>query len=94
MQIDDTLLEKLATLSMLEIAPGDYESLRGHLKEVLDFVDSLNEMDLGGVQFTNNQQAPLREDKVIHNPQIPEDLLKCAPKTQDGYFIVPKIIEA
>ncbi|BCZ17136.1 Glutamyl-tRNA(Gln) amidotransferase subunit C GatC [Helicobacter sp. NHP19-003] len=93
MQIDDMLLNKLATLSMLEIAPAEYESLKGHLKEVLEFVDNLNQMDLEGIELKDDLKTPLREDKVVHNPQISQDILAHAPKAQEGYFIVPKIIE-
>ncbi|BDQ28290.1 Asp-tRNA(Asn)/Glu-tRNA(Gln) amidotransferase subunit GatC [Helicobacter ailurogastricus] len=93
MQIDNALLDKLATLSMLEITPKECEELRGHLKEVLEFVDLLNEMDLSGVQPHQSAPAPLRADTIIHDSQISKDLLKQAPKAQDGYFIVPKIIE-
>ncbi|BEG57007.1 Glutamyl-tRNA(Gln) amidotransferase subunit C GatC [Helicobacter sp. NHP21005] len=93
MQIDDTLLDKLAKLSMLEIASNEKENLKGHLKEVLEFVDRLNEMDLKDVELKSGLKTPLREDEVIHDLQISKDVLAHAPKAEEGYFIVPKIIE-
>ncbi|BDQ27946.1 Asp-tRNA(Asn)/Glu-tRNA(Gln) amidotransferase subunit GatC [Helicobacter heilmannii] len=93
MQIDDALLNKLAKLSMLEIAPDEKEDLKGHLKEVLEFVDSLNEIDLSSVQPHQSAPTPLREDTPANDPNISRDILAHAPKAQEGYFIVPKIIE-
>jgi len=34
-----------------------------------------------------------REDIAVREPSIPEDILKYAPRAEDDFFIVPKIIE-
>ncbi|TPH48296.1 Asp-tRNA(Asn)/Glu-tRNA(Gln) amidotransferase subunit GatC, partial [Helicobacter pylori] len=41
MQIDDALLQRLEKLSMLEIKDEHKESVKGHLAEVLGFVENI-----------------------------------------------------
>ncbi|MGL2384179.1 Asp-tRNA(Asn)/Glu-tRNA(Gln) amidotransferase subunit GatC, partial [Helicobacter pylori] len=41
MQIDDALLQRLEKLSMLEIKDERKESVKGHLAEVLGFVENI-----------------------------------------------------
>ena len=35
----------------------------------------------------------MRQDCVESNPEIAREILKNAPKVEDNFFIVPKIIE-
>ncbi|WP_163499468.1 Asp-tRNA(Asn)/Glu-tRNA(Gln) amidotransferase subunit GatC [Helicobacter suis] len=93
MEINDTLLEKLADLSMLEIESFEQDKLKAHLEEVLDFVQNLNTMDLEEVGDLKQENTPLREDCAVHNSSVSQAILKQAPQSQEGYFNVPKIIE-
>jgi len=45
--------------------------------------------------FRNNKETSFtfREDIPVSNPEIIEDILKHAPKSEGGFFVVPKIIE-
>jgi len=55
----------------------------------------LNELDTESIDATFStldNPTPLREDNPVKSGII-EDVLANAPKTKDGYFIVPKIIE-
>ncbi|WP_104641656.1 Asp-tRNA(Asn)/Glu-tRNA(Gln) amidotransferase subunit GatC [Helicobacter bizzozeronii] len=92
MQIDDVLLDKLAQLSMLEL-PQDKQALKQNLEEVLGFMDNLSTLDLEGIKSLETESTPLREDVPFCDPSIPQSILEHAPKAQEGYFIVPKIIE-
>jgi len=35
----------------------------------------------------------MREDEPCSNPDIPKEILSCAPMSEDDFFIVPAIIE-
>jgi len=93
MKIDEKLVKRLETLSMVEI--DDKEKMAKDLAEIVEFVEMLNELDTSGVDATFstlNNPTPLREDEPVKNEVI-EDILDHAPKSKDGFFIVPKIIE-
>ena len=93
MKIDEKLVSRLETLSMIEIE--DKEKMANDLAEIVEFVEMLNELDTENIDATFstlNASTPLREDEVIKN-EIIKDILENAPKSKDGFFIVPKIIE-
>jgi aspartyl-tRNA(Asn)/glutamyl-tRNA(Gln) amidotransferase subunit C len=92
-KIDEKLIKRLETLSMIEIE--DKEKMAQDLAEIVEFVEMLNEVDTSNVDAafsTLNNPTPLREDEPVKSDVI-EEVLKNAPKAKDGYFIVPKIIE-
>jgi len=93
MKIDEKLINRLENLSMIEIE--DKEKMAKDLEEIVEFVEMLNELDTENIEATFstlNNPTPLREDEPVKSDII-EDVLKHAPKSKDGYFIVPKIIE-
>lgn len=96
MTIDDTLLQKLAKLSNLKIDESKKESLKQELGDIVNFVENLNDIDVSHIDATFTTLSggtPLREDIVVNNPQIVEGILNNAPKRDDRFFVVPKIIE-
>jgi len=93
MKIDEKLVRRLENLSMIEIE--DKEKMAKDLEEIVEFVEMLNELDTESIDATFStldNPTPLREDNPVKSGII-EDVLANAPKTKDGYFIVPKIIE-
>jgi aspartyl-tRNA(Asn)/glutamyl-tRNA(Gln) amidotransferase subunit C len=93
MKIDETLVKRLETLSMVEIE--DKEKMAKDLAEIVEFVEMLNELDTSEVDATFstlNNPTPLREDEPVKS-EVVKDILEHAPNAKDGFFIVPKIIE-
>jgi len=93
MKIDVKLIERLENLSMFEVE--DKEKMAKNLSEIVEFVEMLNELDTENIDATFNvlnASTPLRED-VVKEENIIDEVLAHAPKSKDGYFIVPKIIE-
>jgi aspartyl-tRNA(Asn)/glutamyl-tRNA(Gln) amidotransferase subunit C len=96
MTIDDSTIDKLAKLSSLEIDDSKRESLKKELGDIINFVENLNEIDVSHIDatFTTVEGGtPLREDISSQNLEMAKHILSHAPKSEDGYFIVPKIIE-
>jgi len=93
MKIDEKLVKRLETLSMVEIE--DKSAMAKDLAEIVEFVEMLNELDTSEVDATFstlNNPTPLREDNPVKSGII-DEILDHAPKSKDGFFIVPKIIE-
>ncbi|WQV52541.1 Asp-tRNA(Asn)/Glu-tRNA(Gln) amidotransferase subunit GatC [Helicobacter pylori] len=93
MQIDDKLLQRLEKLSMLEIKDEHKESVKGHLAEVLGFVENIFALETHDLKTDTHLSAPLREDKPKSQPHIAKEILSQNKHSQDHYFVVPKIIE-
>ena len=96
MQVDNKLIDKLAKLSSLTIDDNRKEELKSELADIINFVENLNDIDVSHIDATFNTiegGTPLREDKAVQDLEMSEHILKHAPKSEDGYFIVPKIIE-
>ncbi|WP_419766090.1 MAG: Asp-tRNA(Asn)/Glu-tRNA(Gln) amidotransferase subunit GatC [Arcobacter sp.] len=96
MTIDDSTISKLAKLSSLEIDENKRESLKKELGDIINFVENLNEIDVSHIDatFTTVEGGtPLREDISSQDLEMSKHILSHAPKSEDGYFIVPKIIE-
>ena len=96
MTIDDTLINKLSKLSSLEIAEDKKENLKAELAEIVEFVENLNEIDVSRVDatFTTVEGgAVLREDVAIQDQELSNHIIEHSPKSENGYFVVPKIIE-
>ncbi len=96
MEVDNALIDKLAKLSSLEIDDSKKENLKQELGDIINFVENLNEIDVSHIEatFTTVEGGtPLREDVAKQDLELSNHILEHAPKSEDGYFIVPKIIE-
>lgn len=96
MVVDDKLLDKLAKLSSIKISKEQKESLKGEFSDILTFIDNLNSIDVSGVEAsytTLKGGTPLREDIVQKDEEFVSTLFRNAPKSENGYFVVPKILE-
>ena len=88
-------LSRAVKLARIELTPEEEQRLAPQLGEVLQYVKKLNELDVSGVEPTAHA-TPLsnvmREDEP-HESLSQEDALRNAPKTANGLFVVPKIVE-
>jgi aspartyl-tRNA(Asn)/glutamyl-tRNA(Gln) amidotransferase subunit C len=94
-QIDEAAVKRIAHLSRLKITAQEAQSLKRELNGILAWVEALNAIPAGGVEpMTSTEAAALnmREDAVTDGGCAP-DILKNAPKSEDGFFLVPKVIE-
>ncbi|MSN95625.1 Asp-tRNA(Asn)/Glu-tRNA(Gln) amidotransferase subunit GatC [Campylobacter sp. FMV-PI01] len=96
MQISDEILKKLEKLSAFKIPDEKREEIKSQLGEIVNFVEILNELNLDKNSATTNvfdKKTPLREDIPSQNREVIDIILKNAPKSENGFFVVPKIIE-
>ncbi len=96
MTVDDNLIAKLSKLSSLEIDESKKENLKAELADIINFVENLNEIDVSNIEATFSTiegGTPLREDNANQDLELSKHILDHAPKSEDGFFVVPKIIE-
>jgi aspartyl-tRNA(Asn)/glutamyl-tRNA(Gln) amidotransferase subunit C len=94
MEINDTLIDKLASLSKLHFNEAEKAGIKSDLEKMLQFVDKLNELDTNGVEpllHISTNVNILRKD-LAANMLTRENALLNAPLTDGSFFKVPKVI--
>jgi len=93
LQADD--VKNIAHLARLDIEEKNIEAYANSLSSILDLVEQMNEVDTTDVQpmaHPMDVAQRLREDEVLEENQR-DEFQKIAPKTEDGLYLVPKVIE-
>ena len=88
-------VKKVARLSKLALTGQEEQAMERELSAIIAFADQLAGIDTAGVQPTAHvipMQNVLRKDEVQPSMQR-EQLLENAPSAQDGYLMVPQVIE-
>ena len=95
MNINREMLDKIAHLARLEVKEEDAEKLMNDLTSIINWMDKLNEVNTEGVEpitSMSHEVNALREDTV--QPHMKRsDVLANAPKKDEAYFRVPKVLE-
>jgi len=94
-KIDHQTLQKIAHLARLEIDPSKADGYIKDLEEVLTWVAKLDELDTEGVEPLTNMSFEInafRADEVGEHLDH-QRALQSAPKKNEDYFRVPKVIE-
>jgi aspartyl-tRNA(Asn)/glutamyl-tRNA(Gln) amidotransferase subunit C len=88
-------VERIAELARLEVPESRMERMAAELSAVLDYVGALNRLDLEGYTPTSfaPDGVPLRADEPNGRRLSTEDALAMAPETEDGFFLVPPVVE-
>ena len=95
MSIERQEIEKLATLSRIAIDEDTITEVSERLSSVLELVDQLQAVNTEGVEAMSHPMKAtqrLREDEVSEINQR-EAFQAIAPDTEEGLFLVPKVIE-
>lgn len=88
-------VRKVARLSRIAVPEDKLETLAGELSGIMGWIEQLNEVDIDGVApMTSVVEAtlPMRED-VVTDGNIQGQVLANAPKSDEGFFVVPKAVE-
>jgi len=95
MHVDEATVRRIARLARIKISEEEAKGLEKELSGILDWVEQLNEVDVSGVEpLTRVVPIELRkrEDEVTDGDKA-DDILKNAPMSEDGFFVVPKVVE-
>lgn len=88
-------VRKIARLSRIAVPEDQMESLAEDLSGIMGWIEQLNEVDIEGVDPMTSVVAatlPMRED-IVTDGNIQDQVLANAPKSDEGFFVVPKAVE-
>ena len=95
MEINDVMIDNLASLSKLKFDKDAKEEIKKDLQKILKLVDKLQELNTENVAplvYLTDEENVMREDVAIQEI-TKEDALKNAPAKDSDYFKAPKVIE-
>lgn len=95
MAIDAATVRRVAHLARIKTPEDRLEPLAAELNGIMAWIEQLQEVDVDGVEpMTSNvaQALRLREDVVTEGDRL-ADVLSNAPKSADGFYVVPKVVE-
>ncbi len=93
-KITDETIDYVGILAKLELSADEREKAKEDMEKMLDYIDTLNELDTEGVEPMSHVFAVnnvFRED-VITNGDQHELTLKNAPEQKNNSFKVPKTV--
>ena len=97
MNLDD--VQRIAHLSRLELSQAEAEAVLPQLQAIFSLVEEMQAVDTTGlaplahpILFLRDLAQPLRTDAVSETDHRSENM-QSAPAVQDGYFLVPRVIE-
>lgn len=88
-------VRKIARLARIAAPEDRLEALAGEINGILTWIEQLDEVDVKGVEPLASAVAvalPMREDAVTDG-DIRDQVLANAPRSEEGFFVVPKVVE-
>ncbi len=95
MSVDAETVRRIAHLARIAVAEHEIDHLKGELNAILAWVEQLDEVDVEGVEPMTSVTPmimKMRADAVTDGG-IVDQIVKNAPQTDDGFFLVPKVVE-
>jgi aspartyl-tRNA(Asn)/glutamyl-tRNA(Gln) amidotransferase subunit C len=95
MAIDAATVRKVARLARIAVPEERLDPLAKELSGILQWIEQLGEVDTDGVEPMTSAVAatlPLRDDVVTEGGDASK-VLSNAPKSIDGFYVVPKVVE-
>ena len=95
MSVDADTVRRVAKLARIAVSEEELDGLAGELNGILTWVEQLGEVDVDGVEpMTSVTPMRLkRRQDVVTEGGDPSRPLSNAPESQEGFFVVPKIVE-
>ena len=93
-RITDETMEYVEILAKLELSDEEKEAAKADMEKMLDYIDTLNELDTSGVEPMSHVfpvHNVFRED-VVTNSDAREDTLAIAPQRKEDSFEGPRTI--
>ena len=95
MSIDNQTVRKVSKLAKIKINEKEETKLIEELNNILGWVDELKKVDTEQIEpmlSVFNESMVMRKDEVS-SETLDELVLKNAPESKSGFFVVPKVIE-
>ena len=95
MSVTNQDVKKVARLARIALPEDQVEPMTDELNNILNWIEQLGEVDVEDVEPMTSvveTSLPMRED-VVTDGDIQDKVLANAPKSEDGFFVVPKVVE-
>ena len=95
MSIDNKTVKKVSKLAKIRINEREESKLIEELNTILGWVDELKKVDTEKIEpmlSVFNESMVMRKDEVFSETSD-ELVLKNAPESKSGFFVVPKVVE-
>ncbi|MCZ8342924.1 MAG: Asp-tRNA(Asn)/Glu-tRNA(Gln) amidotransferase subunit GatC [Leptospira sp.] len=93
--MDEKELRNIANLAKLKIDDSEIESMLNDFSRIVQYVDEVKNLDTSSISdedIYQHSKFVFRQDKAV-NALKRDDLSKIAPSYENGYVVVPKVIE-
>ena len=88
-------IKKLEELARVELSDGEREKCCEEIEKIVSYMNVLEELDFDGTENEEESwlaEGTMREDEILPSAKR-EEILRNAPRSQNGYFEVPKTVE-
>lgn len=95
MSVDLATVKRVAHLARIALDEEEAPRMSGELNAILEFAKQLDEVDVTGIEPMVSAMPMvlrMREDKVTDGDKA-VDIVANAPMTEEGFFLVPKVVE-
>jgi len=95
MALDTSDVAKIAHLARLAVDDSELQHFSAELSSILDLVEQMHKVDTAGIKpmaHPLHMSQRLRSDRVTETDNR-ERFQSIAPSTEDGLYLVPKVIE-
>ncbi len=95
MSVDAATVRRIAHLARIAVAETEVPHLQGELNAMLAFVEQLSEVNVDGVEpMTSVMPMEMKKrPDLVTDGEVPDDIVRNAPATEDHFFLVPKVVE-
>jgi aspartyl-tRNA(Asn)/glutamyl-tRNA(Gln) amidotransferase subunit C len=95
MSVDIATVKRVARLSRLAVSDEDAQRMVSELNVILGFVEQLDEVDVSGVEPMTSVIAMDMKKRadVVTDGDKAADIVANAPASEEGFFLVPKVVE-
>ena len=93
--VDQATVRRIAHLARIAVSEAEVPHLQSEINAILAFVAELDAVDVEGVEPMTSvipMKLPMRED-IVTDGEIEPAILANAPLSEDGFFLVPKVVE-
>ncbi|MBB4286063.1 Asp-tRNA(Asn)/Glu-tRNA(Gln) amidotransferase subunit GatC [Roseospira goensis] len=95
MSLDKETVHRIAFLARVAVPDDQLDPLSRELSGILHWIEQLGEVDTTSVEPMTSvaeMTLPWRDD-VVTDGGYPERVTANAPESQDGFYLVPKVVE-
>ena len=92
-QVDENLVTEIASLARLDLSQEETETFVAQFRDILNFVNVLNEVDTEDVPpayLSSASTSVTREDEIEESVPT-QEFLSNAPESRDDYVVIPRV---